>query len=148
MHKGQGSRATQDAHSPRYAGGNVLLVDDNIASIRMLSTLLSVTGLKVLETLNGEDALAFAAIERFDLVFMDVSMPGMDGIEACRRIRTTSIFNRTARIIAATAHADLESAGAFRALGFDDILPKPVDSRMLYQLTDKYLAHRVMPQAG
>ncbi len=67
--------------------GRVLLVDDDASIRRALHTTLSGLGFEIEETSAGEQAVSFVRTERFDAVLLDINMPGMGGIEACRAMR-------------------------------------------------------------
>jgi len=70
--------------------GTVLIVDDDEAMRRALRTTLSNQGFRVIEAARGEEAVTLIRVTRFDAVLLDVDMPGMGGVEACRTIRRTS----------------------------------------------------------
>lgn len=99
----------------------VLVVDDDDALRRFVERNLAARGFEVITAANGLEALALVGRERPDLIILDIMMPRMDGLEACRRIRETS----TVPIIVLTA-LDTE-ADTVRALdgGADDCLVKP-----------------------
>jgi len=107
---------------------SVLVVDDEFALRKALHTSLSVSGFAVAEARNGEEALGNVERHRFDLVLLDVNMPGMSGIDACRRIREMSPH---AGIVMVTVR-DLED-DKVRALeaGADDYVTKPFRLREL-----------------
>ena len=69
--------------------GRVLVVDDILANVKLLEVRLSAECFDVLTAYSGEEALAVLASERVDVVVLDVMMPGMDGFEVCRRIKTS-----------------------------------------------------------
>jgi two-component system KDP operon response regulator KdpE len=70
--------------------GVVLIVDDDEAMRRALRTTLSNLGFRVVEAARGEEAVALVRVTRFDAVLLDVDMPGMGGVEACRTIRRSA----------------------------------------------------------
>src|SRR5580693_8085121 len=70
--------------------GTVLIVDDDEAMRRALRTTLSNLGFRVVEAARGEEAVTLIRVTRFDAVLLDVDMPGMGGVEACRAIRHSS----------------------------------------------------------
>ena len=70
--------------------GTILVVDDDAAMRRALRTTLSTIGFNIVEAARGEEALSLVRVARFDAVLLDVDMPGMGGVEACRGIRRTS----------------------------------------------------------
>jgi two-component system KDP operon response regulator KdpE len=112
--------------SPQH--NSVLIVDDEAALRKALRTSLSASGFAVQEARNGEEALESVRQHPFDLVLLDMNMPGVNGIEACRWIRGMS---PTAGIVMITVR-DLED-DKVRALeaGADDYVTKPFKLREL-----------------
>ena len=104
----------------------VLLVEDNEKNMKLLRDVLTAKGYRVLEATSGEEAVRCAAAAAPRLVLMDVQLPGIDGVEALRRIRADP---RTAAIpvVALTAQAMEGDRDRFLAAGFDGYLSKPVD---------------------
>ena len=102
-----------------------LVVDDNEINRRVAVAFLKWLGWEVREADNGADALAGLAGRSCDLVLLDVSMPGMSGIEVCRRVRADPALS-SLPVLAYTAHALAEETAAMLAAGFDGILTKPV----------------------
>lgn len=109
----------------------ILLVDDEEDFLKMLSERLSVRGLQVNTSASGEDAMHQVDEERFDAIVMDLSMPGMDGIETLKKIKKT---HPDAEIIILTGHGSIESGVTAMKEGASDFLEKPVD---MTQLLDK-----------
>jgi two-component system cell cycle response regulator DivK len=108
------------------AGERVLLVEDNEKNMKLLRDVLTAKGYVVLEATSGEEAVTRAASDDPGLVLMDVQLPGIDGVEALRRVRADA---RTARIpvLALTAQAMDGDRDRFLVAGFDGYLSKPVD---------------------
>jgi len=103
---------------------DILVVDDDLTTRKMLRFVLEQqAGHKVVEAGNGETALNELAATRFDLVMVDVVMPGIDGLELCKRIRATS----NVPIMVVSARGDIQSRVRGLQLGADDYLPKPFD---------------------
>ncbi|WP_441295995.1 two-component sensor histidine kinase BarA [Shewanella pealeana] len=109
---------------------SVLAVDDNPANLKLIDTLLKelVTQVQVADT--GELAVKLAKERSYDLIFMDIQMPGTDGITATKQIRANSA-NRNTPIIAVTAHAIAEERERITSSGMDGYLPKPIDEAAL-----------------
>jgi CheY-like chemotaxis protein len=103
---------------------HALVVDDHPTNRLLGSTQLRKLGWLVTEADCGEAALAAAAVRHFDLILLDISMPGLSGEEACCQLR--AMASPPGRIIAYTAHAYPEDRERLLAAGFDDILVKPV----------------------
>ena len=108
---------------------NILLAEDNPINALLTRELLRRRGHDVKEVASGESAIAVMAEERFDLVLTDIHMPGLDGIEAARRIRAHEIATGRARtpIVALTADVLETGKRACQEAGMDGFLAKPVD---------------------
>jgi two-component system cell cycle response regulator DivK len=113
---------------------HVLIIDDNAVNRRVAQGLFQKLGWEV-ETLDsGEQALLHLETHRYyDLILLDINMPGMDGVDVCRHIRATPRLMEL-RVIAYTAHALLEEQQRFLAGGFDAVLPKPINLRAVQEL--------------
>lgn len=104
----------------------VLVVDDNLVNRRVAAAFLKRLGWEVEEAEDGEEALAAVGRSEFRLVLLDVSMPGMSGLDVCRRIRAGE-QGWHLPLVAYTAHALSEEKAAMLEAGFDDILIKPIN---------------------
>jgi two-component system sensor histidine kinase/response regulator len=121
----------------------VLLVEDNAVNQRLASRLLEKRGHRVVVTANGLEALA--ALERggFDLVFMDVQMPEMDGFEATAAIRKQEKpGGKRQEVIALTAHAMKGDQERCVAAGMDGYLSKPIRAQELDAILEAFVARR------
>ena len=127
--------AIGDTHRPQ-----ILCVDDNPANLLLVQTLLDDLGAQVTAVDSGYAAIEAVQHGSFDLVFMDVQMPGMDGREATEAIRQwESEQGRSATpIIALTAHALANEKRALLQSGMDDYLTKPINERQLAQVVLKW----------
>lgn len=112
----------------RSAGARVLLVEDNPVGALLARTLLRREGCVVETAATGEEALAAVRRARYDLIFMDMRMPGMDGPSATRAIRATG--DQTP-IVALTANAFAEDRRACLEAGMNDHLTKPLEADAL-----------------
>ncbi len=110
--------------------GRVLVVDDVAANRDVLATRLSLQGLTVEEAEDGREALRKLEQERFDLVFLDVTMPELDGYEVLRRIKG-DVELRDIPVLMLSALDDRESLVRCLELGADDYLPKPFEPSVL-----------------
>ncbi|MES9845858.1 MAG: ATP-binding protein [Candidatus Sedimenticola sp. PURPLELP] len=122
-------------------GLRVLVVDDNPINLLLSKTLLSEHGVIVREAESGEAAVELALNETFDLIFMDIQMPGMNGIDATREIRNAEREGQRTPVIAVTAHALPAEHEHFLSKGLDDCVSKPVDEELLIR-TVKYWTGR------
>jgi DNA-binding response OmpR family regulator len=103
---------------------DILVVDDDLTTRKMLRFVLEQqAGHRVVEAEDGESAQRHLDTARFDLVMVDVVMPGIDGLELCKRIRATS----NVPIMVVSARGDIQSRVRGLQLGADDYLAKPFD---------------------
>jgi CheY-like chemotaxis protein len=122
------------------AGLRVLLADDNRTNQRLVELLLEKDHHLVISVNNGRDAVAKAAAEPFDLILMDVQMPGMDGFEATAAIRERERHTGThIPIVAMTAHAMAGDREKCLAAGMDDYLCKPIRPADFLATIDKLI---------
>ncbi len=122
------------------AGARVLVVEDNEINQQVARELLENAGLVVEVAADGKEGFAAVQERDFDLVFMDIQMPGMDGNEACRRIRAElGARGRALPVVAMTAHVLDEERERSRAAGMNDYISKPLDPEALYQLLLRWI---------
>jgi signal transduction histidine kinase/DNA-binding response OmpR family regulator len=118
---------------------SILLVEDNAVNRALAVRLFEQCGHSVTVALNRKEALATLDRQTFDLIFMDVQMPDMDGLEATRAIRENEKGSGThVPIIAMTAHAMAGDEERFRRAGMDEYVSKPVKSEELTALLKRY----------
>ncbi|MFO8046255.1 MAG: ATP-binding protein [Halomonas sp.] len=115
----------------------LLAVDDTESNRLLLSELITGPGVQVSLAASGEEALALAREHTFDLVLMDIRMPGMDGVETTRSLRRLGGSWRDTPIVAVTAHVLEEERRRLLESGLNDVLVKPVDTDQL-----RYALHR------
>ena len=116
------------------SGLNILAVDDNPANLKLLSVLLSDLGINVTSCDNGLEAVELAKTHRYDLILMDIQMPGTDGVEATQLIRKQEEGKRKSPIIAVTAHALANEKQALLNSGMDDYVTKPINESQLLHI--------------
>jgi len=102
-------------------GARILVVDDEIEIVRALQRSLSAHGYNVLTTSTGEEAVILASQQKPDLVLLDLMLPGISGLEVCRRVRATS---NVPIIVLSVKDAEHDKVQALD-LGADDYVPKP-----------------------
>ncbi|GER01892.1 hypothetical protein JCM17845_25150 [Iodidimonas gelatinilytica] len=129
--------------SSDLAQAKILVVDDSAANRLVTSEMLRRSGAIVLEANSGPDALKQLDAETIDLVLMDISMPGMDGIETTETLRKRG--HRILPVIALTAQAGTEAKSQFQALGFDAFLPKPIHREALVATVEALIRGRRLP---
>ena len=113
--------------SPVTATARVLVIDDDARLHDLLKSYLVQHGFVVDTALDGERGLAALQSRAYDAVLLDVMMPGIDGLEVCRRIRRTSAVP----VVMLTARGDETDRIVGLELGADDYLPKPFNPREL-----------------
>ncbi|MBL0628752.1 two-component sensor histidine kinase BarA [Aeromonas jandaei] len=118
----------------------VLAVDDNAANLKLIAAMLREMVTQVVLCKNGKEAVKQAQSQPFDIIFMDIQMPIMDGISATQAIRSQSLNTETP-IVAVTAHAIPGERERLIRQGMDDYLAKPIDESMLARLITDF-AHR------
>jgi PAS domain S-box-containing protein len=128
----------------------VLLVEDNPINQEVAREVLATAGVAVSTADHGQAALALlaqSAREPFDLVLMDVQMPGLDGYETTRRIRASDAAWRAVPIIAMTAHATARDRAEAEAAGMNDYLTKPFEPATLLRTLMRWRPNRTTPDA-
>jgi signal transduction histidine kinase/CheY-like chemotaxis protein len=123
--------------------GKALVVDDLETNLDVMKGLLMPYGIKVDTVLSGQEAVERVRAEevRYDLVFMDHMMPGMDGIEAARIIRNEigSPYARQLPLVALTANAVAGNREMFLGSGFTDFISKPIDIYQLDMILNRWI---------
>lgn len=121
-------------------GMRILLVDDNLINQKVMARMIqAVTEAEIASVDSGEAALEKLRGERFDLVFMDVQLDGMDGIEATEKIRgmNESATGPDVPVVMLSGYSDSESERRAKSAGATDYLMKPVDPGRLATLVKK-----------
>jgi PAS domain S-box-containing protein len=136
-------RSATAEHEPVWAGKRVLCVDDNENNRRIAELLLDKFGIEVTGCASGPEAIDLCAIGAFDLILMDIVMPGMDGLETLRRLRADpSCPNQTTPAIAVTAKVSPDDVANYAAVGFDGVAGKPINVRDLAQAIAPFMVER------
>ncbi len=106
----------------------VLLIEDNPMNMELATDLLEAAGFQLLNAQTADAGIAMAVIHQPDIILMDIALPGMDGLEATRRLKQDK---RTARIpvVALTASAMLGDDNKAISAGCSGYIPKPIDTR-------------------
>lgn len=118
--------------------GKILVVEDNEKNRRLLRIILTSHGYEVSEAADGREGVALARELLPDLVFMDIQMPGLNGIEAVKILKDDPATS-SLKIIALTSFAMLGEHEKFLSAGFDGYIAKPIDTRALPGLVQGWL---------
>jgi two-component system, sensor histidine kinase and response regulator len=123
---------------PGHYRGRVLVAEDNIVNQQVTRRFLQRLGCKVEVADNGLRAVEFCAQSDFDLVLMDMQMPIMDGLTACREIRRAEAGQRRVPILALTASSMTDELHRCLAAGMDGLLTKPLQPQRLREMLDRH----------
>jgi CheY-like chemotaxis protein len=125
------SSPAQENHAREQNCGTILVVEDNRINQKVLSHQLINLGYAIEVAENGAEAVAKVKTSRYDLIFMDVQMPVMDGFQATQEIRSLGEDSSSIPIVAVTANAFQSEREKCFSSGMDDYLTKPVDKDRL-----------------
>jgi PAS domain S-box-containing protein len=128
-------------------GYRLLIVEDQPENRLLLRRLLEPLGFELREAVNGKEAVALYEQWHPDLIWMDIRMPVMDGFEAVRRIRATTIGADT-KIVALTAHALEEERRQIMAVGCDDLVRKPFREHEIFDTMARHLHLKFIHEEG
>ena len=118
----------------------VLYVDDNGMNRLVMSEMLRAAGIRMDEADDGEIGLRMIEAGDYDLVLMDLRMPGVDGATAIRRLRARPDAKRLTPVVVVTGDASPSVAAECRAAGADDLVMKPVALAELYGAIERIMA--------
>ena len=127
------------------SAGRILVVDDEPQIRRVMRTTLTATGYEVSDARSGEEAVEKLGDEKFDLILLDVNLPGMSGLEACRAIRRESLAPDVAIIMLTVRNAEKDKVEALDA-GADDYVVKPFGTPELLARIRAALRRAPLPQ--
>jgi CheY-like chemotaxis protein len=120
-------------------GHRILVVDDNATNLKLIEYLLKAKGYDVLTAVDAESALAAVRSNRPSLVLMDLQLPGMDGLELTRRLKSDASTCEIV-IVAVTAYAMKGDEQRALDAGCDGYIAKPIDTRGLPSVVERHLA--------
>ncbi|SHO52264.1 ATP-binding protein [Desulfopila aestuarii] len=145
-----GQQAQGTNHGRKISGLKILLVEDEEISSMAARLMLELEGHTVVTAQNGLEAVQRLSGEKFDLIFMDIQMPLMDGVEATRKIRGSKELGRKAEvpIIAMTAYTMIGDKESFLAAGMDGYVAKPISRDEIATVIAKVLTQRQEPEVG
>ena len=121
-----------------FADKPILIVEDNLINQKVTASVISKLGYPVTIASNGQEAVELCEQNDYSIIFMDLSMPEMDGFEATQKIRENEKYNSRVSIIAVTGHAFLEYRERCKEVGIDDFLSKPYNLFKLKEKLDFY----------
>lgn len=104
----------------------VLHVDDDPMNLRVVQEILGAFGHDAVMACSGQEALERLAVEAFDIMLLDIHMPGMTGVDVIERLRNSSGPERDTPVIALTADVYSRRPAEYVALGFNDFVSKPI----------------------
>lgn len=131
-------RRSKFMHKFHAQDARILVVDDTATNLAIIKGLLKDTGLYIDTAINGETCLEMVRENTYDIIFLDIRMPGMSGEEVLAQINRQGI-RRGVPIVALTADALKESRDKFLAAGFTDYLSKPVNGDTLEETIIHFL---------
>ena len=126
------------------ANQSILIVDDNPGNLKLISYLLELEGYAVRSAANAKEALTLLLTFRPQLILMDLQLPGMDGFELTRRIKTAPATQHIV-VVAVTAYAMKGDEQRARAAGCDGYVTKPIDTRALPTVIAQWLKDSPQP---
>ncbi len=118
----------------------ILVVEDNQDNRELVVKVLKINGYKVIEAVDGEEALEKTKTENPDLILMDLFIPKIDGYEVTRRLKSDKELKHIP-VIALTAHAMKGDMEVALAAGCDGYMPKPIDVRELPKQIEYFMKH-------
>lgn len=126
----------------------ILLVDDEQKVLDLITFRLQFLGYRVITATSGEDALSLAETHHPDLVILDVTMPGLDGVTVCSRLKKSDAFD-VPPILMLTARSEAEDVNKAMVAGADDYVVKPYDPAVLQMKIQRLLgAHKAGSREG
>jgi PAS domain S-box-containing protein len=125
---------------------SILIAEDNLMNQKYIGNLFDKWKIKYVIASDGKKAVEYAQKQAFNLVLMDIQMPGMDGYEASVAIRNTQNLNVNTPIVALTASAMLDQKDKALSAGMNDFITKPFTPDVLYSLIQRFVHLEVSPQ--
>ena len=129
-----------------FAGLKLLLVDDNAANRELIRSLMTPLGVTLTTADGGQAAIDLAQMQDFELILMDLRMPGVDGWTAARAIRSGDGRNRETAMLAFSADIGVDDATALAV--FEGVVPKPIEMMGLLAAIARWAGHKAAPSPG
>lgn len=136
-----GDKGSKPVYVQNYFGNlspKVLIVDDNGVNRQVASEILKKSGCHVTLLSSGQEAIDELKENIYDIIFMDIQMPEMDGVEATKRIKALNLPN-LAPIVAMTAYSMREDKEKFLKMGLDDYISKPIKAKLLIEKVKEWV---------
>jgi signal transduction histidine kinase/CheY-like chemotaxis protein len=129
-----------------FAGLKLLLVDDNAANRELIRSLMTPLGVTLTTADGGQAAIDLAQMQEFELILMDLRMPGVDGWTAARAIRSGEGRNRQTPMLAFSADIGVDDAAALAV--FEGVVPKPIEMMGLLAAIARWAGRKAAPPEG
>ncbi len=136
----EGTQNKEQGRSMDFSDKKILIIDDYIVNLNIAKKFLAKIGIDPDLAPSGLDAMNMVTEKRYDLIFLDLQMPEMDGFEVCRRIRKMEGWYAEMPIIALTAAFVSEVQGRIMEVGMNDILAKPFKPEELHRMVFNWTA--------
>lgn len=132
----EGARKAIDVQVPDLTGKSILLAEDNRINQTIFCSMMKPTNADITVAVNGQEAVNKTGKQRFDIIFMDIQMPIMDGVQACKIIN--ELYPKTP-VVALTANVYEKEKNYYLENGFRQHLGKPIDIQQIYQSCIEYI---------
>ena len=127
---------------------NILVIDDTPMNLQVFKSLLKATLVRIDTAESGDEGLALARKNRYDIIFIDHMMPHKDGIETLEELKAGDGINSDTPTVCLTANAISGAREQYLAAGFDDYLTKPIESEKLERMIMEYLPGEKLVQTS
>ena len=117
----------------------ILIIEDDVLNMKLLRSILQLNNFAVLEAENGETGIQLAREHKPDMILMDIQLPGMDGVEATKRILNDCELKNTPIIAVSSLAMESDKNYAYTA-GIKEYLTKPINKENLVNTINKYLS--------
>ena len=114
----------------------ILIVDDSFINLKVEQKMLEKLNCRVETALSGEECLKKVKENTYDLIFMDIMMPNMDGVETFKKLQSLENFNTP--VVTLTADVENDAKERYLKIGFNDYLSKPANMEQLKQVLNNY----------
>lgn len=142
---GKKEEVTEEKREIRFNDLNILVAEDNPINQKLLLNILNKLGITVSFAQNGQEALDMCKENTYDMIFMDIEMPVMGGMEATAKIISYEKVNKKAHIpiIALTANALTSDREKYLGAGMDGYMAKPIELDILMELLEEHFSHKI-----